>query len=95
VRRISRRTGIPVAQMQDWRSLATLIALAAVAALVAWTAVHGRLEGYGPMVRMAVAGPLMGAVYVLLLVLQKGDNRSRAVRELISLRGRPARDAEV
>jgi O-antigen/teichoic acid export membrane protein len=95
VRRISLRTGISIAQMQDWRSLGTLIALAAVAALVVWTAVHGRLDGYGPLVRLAVAGALMSAVYVLLLLMLRADDRFGALREFIALRGRRARDAEV
>ncbi len=69
LRRISRRSGIPIARMQDWRALGVLLASAVCAVLVVWALVHGQLAGHKPIVRIAVALPLMSAVYAALFVM--------------------------
>jgi O-antigen/teichoic acid export membrane protein len=68
LRRIARRTGIPLRRVQDWRSLALLLACAALAGLVAW----GVVSSLGPLhaaVRAVVGGILLGGVYLGLVTL--------------------------
>lgn len=68
LRRIARRTGIPLRRVQDWRSLALLLSCAALAALVAWgvTSCFGPLE---PAAHAVVGGVLLGGVYLGLAML--------------------------
>lgn len=66
--RIARRTGIPLRRVQDWRSLALLLACAALAALVAW----GVTSFFGPLgtaVHAVAGGVLLGGVYLGLVML--------------------------
>jgi O-antigen/teichoic acid export membrane protein len=66
--RIARRTGIPLRHVQDWRSLALLLACAALAGLAAWSV--GTFLGALPTaVRAVVGGVLLGGVYLGLLRL--------------------------
>ncbi len=67
LRRIARETGIPLGRVQDWRSLATLAASAAIAAALAATVVHVQFPASPPLVRLAVGGSLLAITYALLL----------------------------
>jgi O-antigen/teichoic acid export membrane protein len=66
--RISRRTGVPLRRVQDWRSLALLLMCATVAGFVAWGAVS-LLHALETAARAVVGGALLGAVYVTLMML--------------------------
>ena len=67
--RISRRTGIPLRRLQDWRSLGLLLLCAALAALIAWVAASRALAAFGPEVRVAAGGALLAIAYLALLAL--------------------------
>jgi peptidoglycan biosynthesis protein MviN/MurJ (putative lipid II flippase) len=67
--RISRRTGIPLRRLQDWRSLGLLLLCAALAALIAWVAASRALAAFGPEVRVAAGGGLLAIAYLALLAL--------------------------
>jgi O-antigen/teichoic acid export membrane protein len=66
--RISKRTGIPLRRVQDWRSLALLLLCAALAGLVAWGAVNS-LGVLGTAARAVAGGVLLGAAYLGLVRL--------------------------
>ena len=66
--RISRCSGIPLRRVQDWRSLALLLACAALAGLVAFS-VASSLDGLTPGARAAVGGAVLAAVYLSLVML--------------------------
>jgi O-antigen/teichoic acid export membrane protein len=66
--RIARRTGIPLRRVQDWRSLALLLACAALAGLAAWS-VGSFLGALPTAVRAVGGGVLLGGVYLGLLRL--------------------------
>ena len=61
LRRLSRRTGVPLGELQDWRALGLLAAGAALGAALAWTLVERLLPGAGPLARLA-AGLLVHAL---------------------------------
>jgi len=63
LRRLSVATGIPLRQLQDWPALASLLAFAAVAGLVAWSLVGAYLPHAGVFARLAVGMFLVAAVY--------------------------------
>ncbi|HEX4648245.1 MAG TPA: oligosaccharide flippase family protein [Steroidobacteraceae bacterium] len=67
--RISHSTGIPWRHLQDWRSLGLLLLCATLAGLISWAAVREVLAGFGPEVRAAAGGVLLGAVYVALCAM--------------------------
>lgn len=63
LKRIARRVDRPVRQLQDWRTLALLIAFSALAGLLAW-AITGRfLAGAVPIIRMLVGGIVLALAY--------------------------------
>jgi O-antigen/teichoic acid export membrane protein len=66
--RISKRTGIPLRRVQDWRSLALLLLCAALAGFVAWGVVSS-LAVPGTAARAAAGGVLLGAAYLCLVML--------------------------
>ena len=66
--RISKRTGIPLRRVQDWRSLALLLGCAALAGLVAWVAVDS-LGALGTAARAVAGGVLLSAAYLALVML--------------------------
>jgi O-antigen/teichoic acid export membrane protein len=66
LRRVSRYTGIPLRQLQDWRGLGRALAAAAAAAAVAWAAVHRLLGDEPALVRVLAGVALLGLVYGLL-----------------------------
>jgi len=65
---IARRTGIPLRRVQDWRSLALLLACAALAGLVAF-GVGTFLGPLATVVRAVVGAVVLGGVYLGLAVL--------------------------
>jgi len=67
--RISRCTGIPWRQLQDWRSLGLLLLCAALAGLISWVLVRGVPAGFGPEVRVAAGGVLLAVAYLALIVM--------------------------
>jgi O-antigen/teichoic acid export membrane protein len=72
--RISKHTGVPVGRMQDWRALAVLAFLSALAAAVAWSVVGHYLPESGPYLR-AVAGAVILAVTYAALRASLGMDR--------------------
>jgi O-antigen/teichoic acid export membrane protein len=68
LRRIGKRTAIPLRRVQDWRSLALLLLCAALAGFVAWGVVRF-LEVPEAAVRAALGGLLLGTVYLGLVML--------------------------
>jgi O-antigen/teichoic acid export membrane protein len=60
LRRLARRTGVPLAELQDWRALGYLAAGAALGAALAWMLVAGLLPAAGPLARLG-AGALVHA----------------------------------
>jgi len=72
--RISRRAGIPVRRLQDWRTLGLLLASAAAAGLLAW-AVAGRIPAGSAVARVAAGGALLGAGYAALALISGAAQR--------------------
>lgn len=66
--RISRRTGIPLRRVQDWRALGLLLLCAALAGLFA-RGVVSSLAALETAARPVVGGVLLGAAYLVLLTL--------------------------
>ena len=71
LRRISARSGIPLAQLQDWRSIGNSLAFAALAGLLAWGTVETSCRDGTPLLRLAVGGAVFTAAYGL-LYLRRG-----------------------
>jgi len=66
--RISRRTGIPLRRVQDWRALALLLLCAVVSGVFAWGVVSS-LDELETVARPLVGAVLLGAAYLILLTL--------------------------
>jgi O-antigen/teichoic acid export membrane protein len=64
LRRVSRHTGIPVRELQDWRGLARTLGSATLAAALAWAAVHRFMPDSGHIVRMAAGAALLALIYL-------------------------------
>jgi hypothetical protein len=64
VRRVSRHTGIPVRELQDWAGLARSLGSAAFAAALGWAAVERFLPASGHIVRMAAGAALLTLIYM-------------------------------
>jgi O-antigen/teichoic acid export membrane protein len=79
LKRISARTGIAVSRMQDWRSLAVLLAAAVACALLVWALMHGRFTASYLIVRVVLAGALMALFYSLLAAVLNPDSRAMAL----------------
>jgi O-antigen/teichoic acid export membrane protein len=73
LRRISKRTGIPVRRLQDWSGLACAVAYGAGAGLFAWGAAEAFAEGGRPFVRLVIGGTALLAAYGLLFLLKEGN----------------------
>jgi O-antigen/teichoic acid export membrane protein len=84
--RISKRTGIPLRRVQDWRSLALLLLCAALAGLVAWGAVSS-LGALGTAAGAVAGGVLLGAAYLGLVMLCGLGRDWRAALERLGRRG--------
>jgi O-antigen/teichoic acid export membrane protein len=70
--RIARLTGVPVVRLQDWTTLAGLLAAAAIASAVAGMALTWR--GLRPIETLALGGAIMAIAYPLAL-LATGQRR--------------------
>lgn len=75
LRRISRRTGIPISRMQDWRALARLVCIAAVSVAIVWLFAHEQLTAQRPIARIAAVAPTMAFVYLVLYAIVDPDGR--------------------
>lgn len=72
LRRISRRTGIPLGRLQDWGGLGLALLYAVVAALLAFGVTEAWFEDRGPFGRLVAGGLVLAASYgVLYLVKRK------------------------
>jgi O-antigen/teichoic acid export membrane protein len=63
LRRISACSGIPLAQLQNWRGLAHSMALATLAGILAWGMVSAFFKDSPPLLRLAVGGAVLALVY--------------------------------
>jgi O-antigen/teichoic acid export membrane protein len=92
LRRIALCSGVAFRQLQNWPSLGRLMLSAMIAAILAWCLVALYLETSAPLVRLAVGGVVLAAVYAAAAVLL-GVGRSwlTAVRDF-GLRGRACRE---
>lgn len=61
--RIAGRTGVGLARVQDWRSLALLLSCAGVAGLAAWAIVSEVVDSSLGIVRLGVGAAVLGTVY--------------------------------
>ena len=66
LRRIARRTGLPVSQLQDWRTLGLLVAFSALSGMLAWAAAGHFFADSGPVVRMLAGGAVLAGAYAAL-----------------------------
>ena len=62
--RISRRTGVPIRRLQDWRALGQPMLFSALAAAFSWGLVYRYFDASEPHVSAAVGGVLLIAAYV-------------------------------
>ena len=72
--RISRRTGIALARLQDWRTLAELIFCSAVAGAAAWAVTHHYLAASSHLLRLMVGAAVGGLTYGVLLMIKHGGH---------------------
>jgi len=63
LRRLARLTGISLAHVQDWRTLATLLSLAASSGAAAWVVADRMLSAHGPLVRLAAGAGVIALVH--------------------------------
>jgi O-antigen/teichoic acid export membrane protein len=63
LRHVAQHTGIALRRLQDWRSLATALALAAVTAALAFVFVERFFSDGGPLVRLAAGGAVFALAY--------------------------------
>ncbi len=61
--RISRRTGVPIRQLQDWRALGQPVLFSVLAAAFAWALVNRYFAASGPQITATVGGVLLIAAY--------------------------------
>jgi O-antigen/teichoic acid export membrane protein len=66
LRRVARQTGIALRQLQDWRTLATQLAFAAVSALLAWFIAERLAGGAAALMRVAAGGAVFALGYAAL-----------------------------
>ncbi len=66
LRRVARQTGIALRQLQDWRTLATQLAFAAVSGLVAWFIAERLAGGAAAPMRVAAGGAVFALGYAAL-----------------------------
>ncbi|HET7775328.1 MAG TPA: oligosaccharide flippase family protein [Azospira sp.] len=64
--RIATTTGVPLRDLQDWRALAWLLIISAVAGALAGSIVGGYLPNAGTPLRLLVGGTVLSGVYGLL-----------------------------
>ena len=71
LRRVAKRTGIPLGQLQDWRGLAMAALFSALAAAIAWSIDYYYLLERKPLERLIAGGAVLAATYGLILLLKK------------------------
>ena len=64
LRRIAQRTGVPLAQLQDWRALGLALLLGALAAAFAWGVVGLYLAASAALVRLAAGAVFLAGAYL-------------------------------
>lgn len=79
LRRIGIATGTPLAKLQDWSTLGTLLLFAMLAGALAWSITGSLLTGSIPLLRLTVGTSLLCAVYGGLLLLSEQLNQRRLV----------------
>jgi len=73
--RISFLTGVPIRQLQDWKTLALLALFSIVASLLAWAVSVLYFAGTGPIVRILVGGVVLVSGYAAMVTLS-GTSRT-------------------
>jgi len=63
LRRVSRLTGIGLAQLQDWRTLALAAAFAGIAVVLAWAVAEFFFASAAPITRLAAGGATLAIAY--------------------------------
>jgi O-antigen/teichoic acid export membrane protein len=71
LRRIARRTGIPLRQLQDWRGLALALGFSVACAAIAWHIDRSYLNDASPLERLIAGGGVLAAAYGAVLLLRK------------------------
>jgi O-antigen/teichoic acid export membrane protein len=64
LRRVARRTGIPLGRLQQWSRLLLTLGAAACAGVLAWAIVGRWLPGAHEMVRLLVGAGIVAAAYL-------------------------------
>ncbi len=67
--RISSLTGVPIRQLQNWRTIAMLALFAAVAAFLAWAVVAHFLPASGPLTRLVAGAATLASAYAVMGLL--------------------------
>ncbi|HLO62237.1 MAG TPA: oligosaccharide flippase family protein [Azonexus sp.] len=83
LRRIALRTGIPFAQLQDWRTLGLLLAFSALSGMLAWSAAGHFFTDSGPLVRMVAGGSVLASAYAALYGLFGSTGRGGLLAAII------------
>jgi O-antigen/teichoic acid export membrane protein len=81
LRLISKRAGIALSQLQDWRALGQLLLFSALAATLAWVVTTHYLPPGGLLVQLLFGGVIVAATYVSMAMLS-GIARGRLVAAL-------------
>lgn len=68
LKRIAMRIGIPLRDLQDWRTLGLLMLFAVSGAVIAWALTAHYFLLSGPLIRLLVGAALVGAIYTLVTV---------------------------
>jgi O-antigen/teichoic acid export membrane protein len=63
LRRLAKLTGIALRHVQDWRALATRLAVAALSGIAAWSIAEWMLAVHGPLIRVAVGAAVIALVH--------------------------------
>ena len=63
LRRLAKLTGIALRHVQDWRTLATRLAVAALSGAAAWAIAEFMLAAHGPLLRLAVGAAVVALVH--------------------------------
>jgi O-antigen/teichoic acid export membrane protein len=69
LKRIEMRTGIPLRQMQDWRTLGLLMLFAILGATFAWAVTARFVPASGSLSRLLLGAAAMSTVYAAAIVL--------------------------
>jgi O-antigen/teichoic acid export membrane protein len=81
LRRVARQTGIALRHLQDWRTLAMRLALAASSGVVAWVVADAIFAAQGPLVRLGVGAAVIALLHApahLPRLLQSAAKRPQA-----------------